>query len=252
MDYLRSFTIGTSGLVTYLNFAYFALSSDNTEDFPLQYYLFIAPIYYGLMNMVSLYFGKKFGLSLVKRLSIITAISIIIVVSFNYFISSSRINPYKSFTPRLWLYYITRLMMKHIINFNITIYNFEKYFSKSFYVKTFVIGSSIFSYFFNYVQVIRLYNAGITKYSYKDVLTVEGIGHGLNLLIFLFLLHKVLKINLYKSMMIMAIIIPIIWWVLFSGYYNTDNSMKIIQTLRMMLYSILRNNVLYYLFTILK
>lgn len=248
MDYLRSFTIGTSGLILLPHFAYFSLSKDNTKNFPFEKYIFIAPIYYGLMNMISLYISKKFKLSLFVRLLLISIISILIVFCTSFFVMSKKYPPYNTFTFRDWLYYLLRISQKHIINYNLIIYNFEKFFDLSFYVKTFVIGSSIFSYLFNFRQILISKNLELIKYNYRDVLTIKGIMHGINLLIMLSILHKYLKIELYKSIIITAFIIPILWWLLLSQYYHTTNIQKRISTIRLIIYSLIRNNILYYLF----
>ena len=56
MDYLKSFTIGTSGLITFQHFAPIYLIKDNKNyNFPIKLYSILAPIYYGLCQCL-LYF----------------------------------------------------------------------------------------------------------------------------------------------------------------------------------------------------
>ena len=64
MDYLKSFVIGSSGLVVFQHFAYSALQEKGAFTIPYKTYSFLAPFYYGLMNVLSLYIGKSFDLKL--------------------------------------------------------------------------------------------------------------------------------------------------------------------------------------------
>ena len=70
MDYLRSFTIGTSGPIVAQHFAPYYLEKWENQGFPFKTYSIALPIYYGLMSMLALYLGKRFNWSLEKRLFI--------------------------------------------------------------------------------------------------------------------------------------------------------------------------------------
>ena len=163
MDYLKSFTIGTSGLITLQHFLPLALqSAENNKDVsssatpPFKEYSIVAPIYYGVMGMLALYIGKTFGLSLSLRLFMTSIISVVFVTLLNYNVSRKKYEPYKSYTTKEWLYYIIRNGSRHIIAFNLIMFYFEKYFATIFPLKVFIIGSSAFSYLITYLKAVSI------------------------------------------------------------------------------------------------
>ena len=103
MDYLRSFAIGTSGIVSFQHLAALALKDKNYYDFSFKLYSIVAPIYFGLMAILSTYLRKSNNWSLEKSLFITSIISIVFVVSLNYFVSRKKYKPYKNYTNKEWL-----------------------------------------------------------------------------------------------------------------------------------------------------
>ena len=207
MDYLKAFTIGTSGPVTFLHMGSLALADENYYNYSIKTYSLIAPIYYGLMAMLALYIGKEFDLSLHKRLFITSIISICFIVSLSYFVSSKYYKPYKNYTTNEWLDYILKNGSRHLINFNLIIYYFTKYFSY-YWLKVFIIGSSIFSYFITYLKVIWADSKNKLNYDYKTFAAMEPIIQGIGLLIPLYILQKILNYSLPVSLIIWSIFIP--------------------------------------------
>ena len=67
MDYLKSFIIGSSGLITFLHFTPYYLSKEKTEKSKVIFkrYSIFLPFYYGFMSMFALYLGNKFKTKIV-------------------------------------------------------------------------------------------------------------------------------------------------------------------------------------------
>ena len=57
-------------------------------------------------------------MTLKERLFVISIISIIFIVSFNYFYSRKIYKPYSTYDTKKWIYYVIRNGMAHIIVFN--------------------------------------------------------------------------------------------------------------------------------------
>ena len=205
MDYLKAFTIGTSGPVWFQHMASLALIDDNYYNYSFKAYSLIAPIYYGLMAMFALYIGKTFNLSLSERLFITSIISICFVVLLMYFVSKKYYKPYKSYTTKEWFSYILRNGARHLINFNLIIYYFTKYFS-NYWLKVFIVGSSIFSYFITYLKVILADNKNKLNYDYKTFAAAEPLIQGFDLLISLYIYQKILGYGLKDSLILWNII----------------------------------------------
>ena len=55
MEYLKAFTIGTSGPVWFHHMALMGLTDEKDYNFSFKDYSLVAPIYYGLMTMLALF-----------------------------------------------------------------------------------------------------------------------------------------------------------------------------------------------------
>lgn len=254
MEYLKAFTIGTSGPVWFQHMASLALVNKNYYDYSFKAYSLIAPIYYGFMTMFALYIGKTLNLSLSKRLFITSIISICFVTLLMYFVSRKYYKPYKNYTTKEWLLYILRNGSRHIINFNLIIYYFTKYFSDYYWLRVFIIGSSFFSYFITYLAVIRLDNLNKLNYDYKTFAVGEPFIQGFGLLIYLYTLQNILGLKLKLSLFVYAFFGSFIW--LFFAYnlktYNYISTEWIIPVLRSMLFRFIKILLIYFLLINLK
>ena len=225
MDYLKAFAIGTSGPVWFLHIGSLALKDKNYYNYSLKAYSLIAPIYYGLMCMLALYIGKTFNLSLHVRLFITSIISICFIFSLNYFYSRKIYKPYKNYTTKGWLDYFLKNGSRHLINFNLIIYYFTKYFSY-YWLKVFIIGSSIFSYFITFLKVIWADSKHKLNYEYKYFAACEPIIQGFGLLLSLYFFQHILNYSLKYSLILWSIFIPFL--VLFLAYtFKTYKYVKI-------------------------
>jgi len=119
--YLKAFIIGSS-MPAFIGFfiAYYAINNKMKQ---LSYvnYTIIAPLYIGVMNMLSVYLADKYNLSLRKRLLYISIISPLIVI-----IIATIMKAYNFETNIEWLHYYLKIFAKHFITYNIIIYLLEK------------------------------------------------------------------------------------------------------------------------------
>lgn len=121
MDYLRAFVIGSSILVV-LPHLYAVANLDEAKlNYTYKQYSFAAPIYYGIMNMISLYLAIVLQLDSRNRYLLIGTVSPLIVISFSYFFKT-----YDYSNPE-WLRYGIGLFMKHFLIWNVVVYSLNKW-----------------------------------------------------------------------------------------------------------------------------
>jgi hypothetical protein len=121
MNYLRAFVIGSSFLVFLPHFIAVAGLDETKINYTYKQYTFVAPLYYGLMNMISLFLAIQLQLSDRFRYLIIGTISPLIVVSFSYLSKTYNYNNTE------WLNYGVNLFIKHFLIWNVIIYLLNKY-----------------------------------------------------------------------------------------------------------------------------
>lgn len=246
MDYLKAFTIGTSGIVIFPHI--FTVSNITTFDFSFKSYSLIAPIYFGIMSMLALYISKRNKISLQLGLFLTSILSIIIVVSLNYFVLSNVYSPYKNFDRKGWQKYILGNGLLHLFAFNVSIYLLEKYFHL-YPVKIFVIGSSIFSYFITYLKVMKIDYKDKLNYDYKTFAVGEPFFQGLDLLVSLYILNVLMNYNLQESLSIWAVGGSILWLILAFSFktYQYTGITWIYAFNRVLVTGIVKAFIIYYL-----
>jgi hypothetical protein len=121
MDYLRAFVIGSSFLVFLPHFIAVAGIDEAKLNYTYKQYTFVAPLYYGLMNMISLYIALVFGLSTRQRYLLIGSLSPLIVISFSYFFKTY------DYKGNEWLQYGVGLFIKHFLIWNLIVYTLNEY-----------------------------------------------------------------------------------------------------------------------------
>ncbi len=120
-NYLRAFVIGSCMLVVFPHFFAVAGLDETKLNYTYKQYTFVAPIYYGLMNMLSLYIALAFQLTRRERYLLIGTFSPLLVTSFSYLFQTYT---YKGIE---WLRYGVGLFLKHFLNWNITVFLLDKY-----------------------------------------------------------------------------------------------------------------------------
>ena len=118
MSYLKQFVIGSS----YIVFAPFFYAVQNNKFKTYEYYTYtlIAPVWFGLWNIISLILSNILKLNLKERfllISILSSISIMLIATYG--------NAYK-YTKEEWIKYYLHIFIKYMIVWNLIIYNIEK------------------------------------------------------------------------------------------------------------------------------
>jgi hypothetical protein len=228
MEYLKAFTIGTSGAVLFQHLAPLSLTNKNYYDYSYKAYSIALPFHYGLWTIFALFIKNTLKLSLRTSLFIISILSITSVTyclydaehcnflgnticNYNsklckFFTPNKMRKPYINYTTKEWLLYFLRNGSRHIINFNLIIYYFTKYFSDYYWLKIFIIGSSIFSYFITYLKVIWKDYESKLNYDYEVFAVAEPFIQGFDLMISLYILQNIFKFNLKYSLILWNII----------------------------------------------
>ncbi|HLX54132.1 MAG TPA: hypothetical protein VKR58_09330 [Aquella sp.] len=120
MSYLRSFVIGSSFFVFIWFFLVVRNISSSIKNYTYDDYTLVAPIYLGMMNVLSLYIAHQFDLSLRMRYVVIGIISPLIVIIFARWMKTY------NFTNAEWNKYSLMLIMQHFLIFNLIVYYLEK------------------------------------------------------------------------------------------------------------------------------
>lgn len=120
MSYLKSFIIGSSYPI-FVSFYYAVQNSQPKKTYSYYDYTMVAPVWFGLWNMMSLILAKHFKLSFRMRFLLVSILS-----AFSIMLISTTLKSYK-FTKAEWLRYYIYIFVKYMIVWNLIIYNIEKY-----------------------------------------------------------------------------------------------------------------------------
>ncbi len=120
-NYLRAFIIASGIAVVLPHYAAVANLDESKLNYTYKQYSFVAPIYYGIMNMISLYIALLYHLSRRQRYVLIGTLSPLIVISFSYLFQTY------DYTEKEWLRYGVGLFLKHFLIWNIVIFLLDKY-----------------------------------------------------------------------------------------------------------------------------
>ena len=122
MKYLREFVIGSSVLV-FLPFIYTVAFKTPKKNYSYENYSLLAPIWFGLWNVISLIIAEHFGLTMRMRFLIISILSCLSIITIVNILKS-----YNYSKEELRNYYI-RIFIRYMITWNIVIYYLEKNFN---------------------------------------------------------------------------------------------------------------------------
>ena len=120
-NYLKSFVIGSSFPVLALFFYNVSRLPDQLRNYDYTTYTFVAPLYLGLVNMLSVYVRGKFNLSLEETYLIIGPLSGILVA-----IAATLLQTY-NYSKLEWFQYYLRIIITHFLVFNVIIYYLESW-----------------------------------------------------------------------------------------------------------------------------
>ena len=120
-EYLRAFVIGSSFPVFLPHFIAVAGLDERRLNYTYKQYSFAAPMYYGLMNVISLYVAFLFKLTDRQRYLLIGVLSPLIVISFSYVFETY------DYQGNEWIQYGVGLFLKHFLIWNIIVYFLNRY-----------------------------------------------------------------------------------------------------------------------------
>ena len=225
-DYLKSFIIGSSGLVVFQHFALYALKQKSYYTINYPSYSMIAPFYYGFMNVLSVWIASIFNLNLSTRLFVISIISIIFIILFNYTYSRKKYKPYSEYNHTQWLQYAIQNGFRHFMAFNVVIYYLEKLFPIHYLIRVFIIGSSLISFIFTFYRVSILDKLKLLNYNYELFTTFEPIIQGTGLVIYMYIGKYILDLNIKNCLILWVLLGNCVWFILAyhlkSYKYNTE------------------------------
>ena len=118
MKYLKQFVIGSSIIPTiwYL----FSVKNNDRKTYDYFNYSIVAPIWFGLWNMLSLYIAESHGLDMNKRFLVVSILS-----AFAIMIIAKMMKSY-DYTEEEWMKYNVYIFIKYMIVWNLIIYNVER------------------------------------------------------------------------------------------------------------------------------
>ena len=116
MGYTRDFVIGSSFPVFLPHFLTVANLDERNLNYTYKQYSFIAPLYYGLMNVISAILALRLNLSDRQRYVLIGSLSPLIVVLFSYTVGTY------DYEGVEWLTYGVGLFVKHFLIWNVIVY----------------------------------------------------------------------------------------------------------------------------------
>ena len=104
-EYIRSFVIGSSLPVFIPFFLKVANINDKYKNYSYESYSIIAPLYFGILNIISLLISKNFNLTTKQRCFFTSIISPLLVILFVKLVGSYNYNQTD------WLYYIFNIFI---------------------------------------------------------------------------------------------------------------------------------------------
>ena len=115
MNPLKDFIIGSSIIITApFMYAFNIINNKNNSYFK---YSFLAPIWFGLWNVISFYLAKKLKLTLRERFFIISLTSYLCIIIY------ARSSKAYHFNYKEWIYYYLGQLIFYLIVWNIIIYS---------------------------------------------------------------------------------------------------------------------------------
>jgi len=114
-NYLKAFVVGSTFLVLAPFYYKVSSLSNQIKNYSYKDYTLIAPIYLGIMNMLSLLLARTFNLSWNERFFYIGILSPLIVIMIVKYLESY------NFSNEEWKQYYIILIAKHFIIFNVVV-----------------------------------------------------------------------------------------------------------------------------------
>lgn len=120
MTYLKEFILGSSYFV-FLPFFYIVKNSQKERNYSYYHYTLVAPLWFGLWNIISLIIAEYFGLSKRLRFLLISIISYISILLFVSYFQTYKMSPHE------WRKYYISQLVRYLLIWNIVIFYLDKY-----------------------------------------------------------------------------------------------------------------------------
>ena len=120
MKYLKQFIVGSSYLV-FLPFYYAVQNNQPKKRYSYYKYTLLAPVWFGLWNVISFMIANYFHLTMQMRFLVITILSSLSIMAIATYLKSY------NFTKDEWRKYYLYIFIKYMLVWNIVIYTIEKY-----------------------------------------------------------------------------------------------------------------------------
>lgn len=120
MKYLKQFVIGSSYIV-FVHFYYAVKNNRPKKTFSYYDYTLVAPVWFGIWNIISLFLAEYFNLTTRERFILISILS-----SFSVMKIATNLKSY-NITKEEWRKYYSYIFIKYMLVWNIIIYNLEKH-----------------------------------------------------------------------------------------------------------------------------
>ena len=117
--YLKSFIIASSFPIFFTFFLKVASIDDSIKNYSYETYTIIAPLYFGIMNVLATILQNKTNLSKKDIYFYFGIVSPLIVITF------AKLSKSYNFTKEEWMKYSVRLFIKHFLIYRICIYFLE-------------------------------------------------------------------------------------------------------------------------------
>ena len=120
MKYLREFVIGSSYCVFILHFI--EVYHNKNKNYTYGAYTFLAPIWLGVWNVISLMIAEKYGLNRRERYLLVSLIAVFSIINIVFCF-----NTYKFIDTKSSRRYIFGIILKYLFIWNVIVYYLDKY-----------------------------------------------------------------------------------------------------------------------------
>lgn len=120
MTYLKEFILGSSYFV-FLPHFYAVQNSQSKKTYSYYHYTLVAPVWYGIWNIISFIIAKQFNLTKRLRFFLISIISSLCIMGIAYYFKTY------NFTNEEWRKYFLYIFIKYLLVWNIIVFYLDKY-----------------------------------------------------------------------------------------------------------------------------
>ena len=120
MKYLKQFVIGSSYII-FAPFYYAVENSQPKKTYSYYNYTLVAPVWFGIWNIVSLKLAEYLKLTMHQRFLLVSILSSLSIMAIATYLKSY------NFTKEEWRKYYLYIFIKYMLVWNVVMYSLEKY-----------------------------------------------------------------------------------------------------------------------------